>query len=202
MKRYQVVNFHLKKFKEICYSVSGVVYSNEDESEKGKAILRGNNIILETNELNFECIRIYIRDNFNISDNLKVQKNDILMSSTSSSKEHVGKVAFIENDMDYYFGGFMMVLRQKENNYNQKYFFAFLQSKLFRSYLYRNLGGTNINNLTFNMLAYLKVPFPPIEKQDEIAEHIQSIRIKIYSYKSETVAGRSNRGFGKGEKKN
>jgi restriction endonuclease S subunit len=180
--------YPFKKFKEICYSVSGVVYSNEDESEKGKAILRGNNITLETNELNFESIR-YIRDSFNISDNLKLQKNDILMSSASGSKEHVGKVVFIENDMDYYFGGFMMVLRQKENNYNQKYFFAFLQSKLFRSYLYRNLGGTNINNLTFNMLSHLKVPFPPIEKQDEIAEYIQSIRTKVKQLQEDAKEG-------------
>jgi restriction endonuclease S subunit len=82
-----------------------------------------------------------------------------------------------------------MVLRQKENNYNQKYFFAFLQSKLFRSYLYRNLGGTNINNLTFNMLSHLKVPFPPIGKQDEIAEHVQSIRTKVKQLQEDAKEG-------------
>ena len=178
--------YPFKKFKEICYAVSGVVYSSGDESEKGKAILRGNNITLETNEINYDSIR-YISDSFIIPDNLKLQKDDILMSSASGSKEHVGKVAFIEKDMDYYFGGFMTVLRRREKDYNQKYFFAFLQSKLFRSYLYRNLGGTNINNLNFNMLANLKIPFPPIEKQNEIAQHIQSIRTKAKQLKAEAV---------------
>ena len=187
-EKISAAQYSFRKFKEICYSVSGVVFSCDDESEKGKAILRGNNITLETNELNFDSIR-YIRDSLIISDNLKLQRNDILMSSASGSKEHVGKVAFIEYDMDYYFGGFMMVLRQKEKDYNQKYFFAFLQSNLFRSYLYRNLGGTNINNLNFKMLANLKIPFPPIEKQNDIAEHIKSIRVKAKQLQKDAREG-------------
>jgi len=48
-------------------------------------------------------------------------------------------------------------------------------------------GGTNINNLNFNMLANLKIPFPPNEKQNEIAQHIQSIRTKAKLLKAEAV---------------
>lgn len=105
-------NYPHKYFKDLCYSVSGVIYSSNDERSFGKTILRGNNISLNSNEINFESIR-YIREDFDIAEELKLKKNDILMSSASGSKEHVGKVAYIESDLDYYFGGFMMVLRKK-----------------------------------------------------------------------------------------
>jgi hypothetical protein len=39
------------------------------------------------------------------------------MCAASGSKELSGKVAFIEQDTDFYFGGFMMVLRSNENSF-------------------------------------------------------------------------------------
>lgn len=175
IKQIDECNYPTNKIQELVYSVSGVVYSSEDETTTGLAILRANNISLENNELNFESIR-YIKDDIQLSENLKLRQDDILMCSASGSKEHVGKVAFIENNMDYYFGGFMMVLRQKSKDSAPRFLFEFLQSTFFRMYLFRNLGGTNINNLNFNMLRRLQIPLPPLEKQNEIAQHIQSIR--------------------------
>ncbi len=168
-------NFRTVSLKDLCYYVSGVVYSGRDERNEGLAILRANNITLDTNQLNFNDIR-YIDNTIKISEKLLLKEKDILISSASGSKEHVGKVAYIEKDINYYFGGFMGVLRQLSNNYNQRYLFEYLQSKLFRLYLFKNLGGTNINNLNFNMISRLKVPLPPLEKQNEIAEHITQIR--------------------------
>ena len=185
-EKIENANFPFKKFKNLCYSLSGVIYSGNDERNTGKAILRGNNISLFNNELNFDSVR-YIRGDLALSNNLKLRKDDIFMSSASGSKEHVGKVAFIEEDLEYYFGGFMMVLRQKKNNYNQRYFFEFLQSSLFRMYLYKNLGGTNINNLNYNMLSNLKVPFPHMDKQTEIADYIQKIRNHAKQFQEEAI---------------
>ncbi|MBY7733708.1 restriction endonuclease subunit S [Francisella philomiragia] len=184
------------KLKELCYPTSGVVYSRNDETDIGKAILRANNITLETNELNFESIR-YVRESLNISDSLKLRKNDILMSSASGSKEHVGKVAYIYEDLDYYFGGFMTILRQKDNRYNQKFLFEYLQSKIFREYLFKNLGGTNINNLSFSAIANLEIPLPPLTpaqaktgeiSQQEIVEHISAIRAEAKKLQEEAIA--------------
>jgi restriction endonuclease S subunit len=167
--------FPYEYLKDLCFAVSGVVYSGKDQRSSGKKIIRANNITLATNELNYNDIR-YIREDIDLLDSLLLKKKDILMSSASGSKEHVGKVAYIEEDLDYYFGGFMNVLRKKQDNYNQKYLFEFLQSSIFRAYLYKNLGGTNINNLGFNMISHLKIPIPPKEKQTEIANHIADLR--------------------------
>ena len=182
----QIDNFKpmIEKLENLCYGVSGVVYSGKDERQEGKAILRANNITLETNELNFDDIR-YIDNTVDISKTLLLRNNDILMSSASGSKEHVGKVAYINKDLDYYFGGFMMVLRQKLYSYNHKYLFEFLASRIFREYLFKNLGGTNINNLSFNSISKMKIPLPEIEKQNDIVKHIQSIRDKAKQLQNE-----------------
>jgi restriction endonuclease S subunit len=168
--------FCLEKIGRICFDVRGVTYSNADESLEGKKILRANNIDLRTNTLKLTDIR-YIREDFEISDNQLLRKNDIFMCAASGSKEHSGKVAFIDEDMNFYFGGFMMVLRSHENVL-PKYLFEVLASSIFRKFLMKVLGGTNINNLNFSMFKNLQIPLPPLEKQTEIADHISALRLQ------------------------
>lgn len=170
-----------KKLKDLCYSVRGVTYTSEDEieDEDGIGILRANNIDLETNQLLLDDIR-YIRADFEISKDKLLYKNDILMSAASGSKEHVGKVAFIEQDLDFYFGGFMSVLRVKDDSVLPQYLFSFLQSIIYRTFLFRVLGGTNINNLNFNMIANFLLPVPnDISQQKAISEKVFEIRNNI-----------------------
>lgn len=166
--------FTLDKIANFCYVVRGVTYTASDEREVGKQILRANNINVKTNELDLSEIR-YIRNDIELSDEQTLVKNDILMCAASGSKEHAGKVAFITEDTDYYFGGFMMVLRTL-NNIIPKYFFEILASSIFRNLLDKILGGTNINNLNFSMIKSYKIPLPPLDVQKEIADYIQNIR--------------------------
>ncbi|MDO9214325.1 MAG: restriction endonuclease subunit S [Methylococcales bacterium] len=179
-------NFNLEEINNICFDVRGVTYSNSDETTEGKKILRANNIDLQTNELNLSDIR-YIREDFKISDNQLLRKNDIFMCAASGSKSHSGKVAFIEEDTDFYFGGFMMVLRSNENVL-PKYLFEILASSIFRKFLTKILGGTNINNLNFSMFRNYKIPLPPPEKQTEIANHISALRTQAKQLQQQAAA--------------
>lgn len=180
-----LVNFHssnlkIVPLKNLCYWVRGVTYSRSDEiqSNDGIAIIRANNITLDTNQINFDSVR-YIRKDFNIQEEQRLIKNDILISAASGSKEHVGKVAFIEDNLESYFGGFMAVIRIKHNEIEPKYLFYFLQSKLFREILFRVLGGTNINNLNFSMISNYPVPLPSKEFQLNLISYLDSIRNDI-----------------------
>ncbi|MBB6214540.1 type I restriction enzyme S subunit/type I restriction enzyme M protein [Anaerosolibacter carboniphilus] len=174
------------KLKNLCSMIRGVTYSSNDEifDNSGIGILRANNIDLYTNELDLNDVR-YIREDFNISETQKLKKDDILMSAASGSKEHVGKVAFIEDDLEYYFGGFMMVLRVYPNSINSKYLFSFLQSKVYRSFLFRVLGGTNINNLNFSTIRNFPIPVPDHIKQSSIVEKFDNIRTKSAKLRKE-----------------
>ena len=168
-------NFSKDVLKNICSYTSGVVYSSSDERNIGKTILRANNINLETNEVDLKDIK-YIDSNIELDDSMKLRSNDIFICTASGSKEHAGKVAFIEDDTDLYFGGFMGVLRVFNKNVHPRYLFEYLASCIFRTHLFRNLGGTNINNINFTMLSPLKIPLPPLPKQKEIASHIREVR--------------------------
>lgn len=171
--------FPTVKLRDICYPVRGVAYSRTDEVEfeSDVKILRANNIDLKTNDLVFTDVR-YLRDDFMPSSLQKLYENDILVSIASGSKEHVGKVAFVEKDLNYYFGGFMSVFRMKSDSINPKFLFYFLQSRIFRRVLFKNLGGTNINNLTFSMISGIDIPFPSDDKQTEIVEFLDDIKMR------------------------
>jgi restriction endonuclease S subunit len=162
--------YDLKKIDSLCFDVRGVTYTAADEAVEGKKILRANNINLRTNELDLSDIR-FIRADFEISSEQLLRKNDIFMCAASGSKEHSGKVAFIEQETDFYFGGFMMVLRSL-GGVVPRYLFEILASTIFRKFLMKILGGTNINNLNFSMFKSYKIPLPPLEVQEEIVAHI------------------------------
>ena len=168
--------FTLAKLGDICSAIRGVTYSNDDEVEEGLKILRANNITLATNELNLDDVR-NIKYDFPVSEEQQLKAGDILMSAASGSKEHVGKVAYIAEDTEYYFGSFMMVLRSNEK-INPQYLFEFLSSKIFRGLLFRILGGTNINNLNFSMIKDFEIPLPSLEIQKKIAETANKNREK------------------------
>lgn len=167
----------LVKLGYVCTAVRGVTYSSEDETEIGVKVLRANNITLATNEINLDDVR-NIRSDFPASDEQRLKAGDILMSAASGSKEHVGKVAYIPNDTDFYFGSFMMVLRADTTTINSQYLFEFLSSKVFRGLLFRILGGTNINNLNFSMIESFEIPLPPPSIQLEIAKTAQKNRAR------------------------
>ena len=58
---------------------------------------------------------IYLRENFDLPANSQLKKNDLFVS-TSNSLKHLGKVAYVDKDLDYFGGGFCTILRPKENN--------------------------------------------------------------------------------------
>jgi len=190
---YSEIEYLLKRSKypliflyEVCIAIRGVTYSANDEAKTGIGVLRGNNINFETNELDLSDIR-YLNRNTTLKQEQKLCQNDILMSAASGSKEHVGKVAFIEQNLEYFFGAFMMVLRVTDKKIDPYYLFVYLKSKLFRKLLMRILGGTNINNLNFNMIKKFQIPLPDIDFQETMVIEIKYRHKKIKQLQQEAI---------------
>lgn len=166
------------KIKDVCDFYRGLTYSKSDEVDfSGNAVLRATNIDLITNKLNLSEIR-YINDAVNISQDKKVQVNDVLICTASGSKSHLGKVAFIEEPLDMAFGGFMGVLRAKPN-INPKFLFAFLKSDIFLKYVFGLSDGANINNLKFSQFENLEFNLPSLSTQQKIVEKLDAILAEI-----------------------
>jgi type I restriction enzyme M protein len=150
----------------------GVVYSKKDEvSGDGFKILRANNISLDGN-LVLDDIKL-ISKGLKLKENQKLRAGDIFICVASGSKDHIGKVAFIKNDTDYYFGGFMGAIRTKNEIIDPLYIFYLLRDKKFNEYLRQVISGANINNINSGILSKYTIPLPPLEIQKEIVEQIE-----------------------------
>ena len=124
-----------KKLGEVASYYRGVTYNKKQEVSSdsgGTKILRANNITLDSNSLNFDDVK-EISSSVKIKDYQWLYANDILICAGSGSKEHVGKVAFIEKDIDYAYGGFMGKL-VSSNSIHPRFFFHVISSELFKKY--------------------------------------------------------------------
>ncbi|GAA8877755.1 restriction endonuclease subunit S [Helicobacter pylori] len=158
-----------RKLGDIGEYIRGVTYKKNQEInnlECGIRVLRANNITL-SNYLNFEDIKV-INKNVKIRKEQYLKKNDILICAGSGSSEHIGKVAFIDTDFDYVFGGFMGVIRIRE--INSRFVYHIFTSNIFKQYLEKSLNTTTINNLNANILQNFLIPIPPLEIQQEIVK--------------------------------
>ena len=166
-------SFPLIELGEVCELVRGVVFSKEDEvTEGGVQVLRANNINKDRYELDLYDIR-RVSPKVDFSDEKKLRKGDIFICLASGSKDHIGKVAFIKDDTEFYFGGFMGVIRVKPERIHAGYLLKQLTTGHFNDFLREQIAGANINNLSGGLLYRFKIPLPPLEVQKEIVAEIE-----------------------------
>lgn len=106
-----------------------------------------------------------------------LRKNDIFMCFSSGSLKHIGKVAFMDKDTEYYAGGFMGILR---THFNAKFVFYSIANDDFKQKLENSATGSNINNLS-NKINNLKIPLPPLKVQEKIINVIEKIEGEIHT---------------------
>lgn len=152
---------------DLCEFRRGLTYKKSDEVASSRnGVLRANNITVETGEINHDEIR-FIRDEIDIPDSKKVADDCLLVCTASGSKKHLGKIALIENESDYAFGGFMGLLVPSERAL-PKYLFWLTRSYLYADFIEGLSDGVNINNLKWSQLSQFAVPLPPLPEQERI----------------------------------
>jgi type I restriction enzyme S subunit len=165
------IDMKIVKLSEVCSFSRGLTYGKGDEVESSSnVVLRANNIDLSSNSLNFADLR-YIKDSITIKDEKIAKKGSIIICTASGSKSHVGKVALIDEDYGYAYGGFMGQLTPLDNCL-PKYLYFTLISRQFKDYLMTLNDGTNINNLKFADIEDYELPLPPLEIQSRIVEKL------------------------------
>lgn len=133
---------------------------------------------------------IFVDNTVSLSDDKKLKKGDIFICMSSGSKEHIGKVAYINEDTNYYAGGFMGIIRTNPQYCLSKFlYFYLLTSKRFREEIKLLTQGANINNIS-STINLVEIPLPSIEIQkqivdelDEYTEIINSAQKIINNYK-------------------
>ncbi len=156
-----------KTIGDVCEFQRGLTYAKGDEVDvSDNIVLRATNIDLATHLLIFDELK-YIDDKVVVPESKKVKKGSLMICMASGSKSHLGKVAFIDDDYGYAFGGFMGMLTPL-NGLLPKYLFHLMTSEDYKDFIGALSDGANINNLTFDKLKVFPVPVPPLAEQQRI----------------------------------
>lgn len=176
--------WEFKKLGAVADFCRGLTYKREDEVDSSdNCVLRSNNIDLESMSLNFEELK-YIRPDFVIPEDKKLKANSVFVCMSNGSKQHVGKVAYVNEDMNYAFGGFMGLIVPKPQ-VRGKYIYYVCRSSLFRHFLDQIGNGIGITNLRFSDLNEFSIPFPPLSEQQHIVEELDLLSSIIENKKAQ-----------------
>lgn len=103
-----------------------------------------------------------------------LRKGDILVCTSSGSKELVGKSALIIEDLQYSFGAFCKVIRTNNElapNYLSKYF----QSNKYKNIISKSSNGANINNLRAEDFDNLELEIIPYDSQLKVSNKLEKV---------------------------
>ena len=173
-----------KKLGEVADFYRGLTYGKQDEAiSSDVCVLRSNNIDMESMSLNFDEIK-YLSPDFVIPEDKKLKGNSIFICMSNGSKQHVGKVAFVENDMDYAFGGFMGLITPSKE-VSAKYVYYACRSPLYRVFLTSIGNGIGITNLKFTDLYNFSFPMPKLSHQQQIVSELDLLSGVIEKQKAQ-----------------
>lgn len=176
----------IKKVKLDCHiiQIRGVSYKPEDVCETlsndSVILLRANNI--KDGKINFDDV-VYV-NRLKVKSKQFLKRGDILICTSSGSKELVGKAAYITADYDVVFGAFCKVLRSID--INAKYLGHYFQSDYYKGQIMKSCQGANINNLRAEHFNELLIRLPLMaEEQKAIAEKLDKVVVLIEKRKKQ-----------------
>lgn len=159
--------WEIKRLEDAVEFQRGLTYSKKDEVDfSDNIVLRSNNIDLTKNELDFTELK-YINPAIEVQESKKVKKGSLLICTANGSKSHLGKVALIDDDYNYAFGGFMGQITPKQK-LDSKFLFYLMTSDKYKKFINELSDGANINNLKFSDLGQFEIPVPPLPEQQRI----------------------------------
>lgn len=174
-----------KKLGEVATFARGLTYSKKDEVEfSKKVVLRSNNIDLFSGKLDFSELK-YLNEGFEIPTDKRVKQGSLFICMSNGSKAHLGKVAYIDKDYNYAFGGFMGQITPS-NDVDGLYLHYVLSSPLYKEYIKSLSEGANINNLKFKDLSEFIIGYPSLSEQRSIVSRLDAAFAGIDALKANT----------------
>lgn len=153
--------------------IRGVSYKPSDLHDRlddySIPLLRANNI--QNGQVTFDNLIYVSKEKVRYQQYLK--KGDILICTSSGSKELVGKAAYIEQDLQMTFGAFCKVVRPIKGD--AKYISYFFQSPRYRKDISNLASGANINNIRNEHIENILLSFPPLDEQRRIAAVLDKV---------------------------
>lgn len=170
-------------------SVQEIIIRNEsgtwgreiEEGQPSYPVLRSTNMTLDM-KINYKNVA-YRNVERDVAKKYELNYGDIIISKSSGSKRHIGKVAIFENphkNKKYLFSNFTQRIRVNDKICRSKFLYYFLSSPNAQSYL-EKIHGTSSGLRNINMKLYVlqKLPLPPLHEQQKITEILSSVDKKL-----------------------
>ena len=141
--------------------IRGLTYDKDSESpdKTDVHVLTAGSIDKDRHVLMAEGVRfLYARPNRADAETKRPRAGDIVVCASSGSLNHVGKIASVDEDVDAYVGGFLLLLRPA-NSFMRIVLTQNLLSRRFRRYI-TSLKEQNITNLTLTKIRSFPVLVP------------------------------------------
>lgn len=164
--------------------VRGVTFSQADASgdafDSGVPVLRAGNI---QERLITEADLVWVDQKF-VSKEQYLQRNDIVVCTSSGSASLVGKSAILEQEFEGTWGAFNAVIRCNPDVLIPHYMAFWLSSAAFRAWKDRQVQGANIQNIKQSSLESIRLPLPTLPEQQRIVDVLQHADVVAKAKKS------------------
>ena len=163
-----------KKLKNVVSTpVSDGPHSTPKFVNQGIPFLSVDNLV--ENKIDFSDVRyISIDDHLIFSKKCKPIKGDVLLGKAAS----VGKVAFVETDIEFNIWSPIAMIRPSDTNYS-KYIFYCFQTEFISKQINRFTNSSSQGNIGMGDIGKIIIKLPIKLEQTKIANFLSSIDIKI-----------------------
>lgn len=153
-----------KKILDCCYFQNGFAFKSDLFKDSGEILLRITNI--SNNKINLEDIKyIDVKDYKEELDKYIVKNDDIVIAMSGAT---TGKIGINMTNKNLYLNQRVGRITPKDNELNNHYLYHYLLTKV--NYFYQLAGGGAQPNLSADSIKNTRIPIPPIEAQNKIAE--------------------------------
>lgn len=171
--------FSTEKIKKYCSFIPGYAFSSNDYIEHSDChLITIKNI--SKNTINLKDVTYLPNHFYETYNRYRILKGDLLIAMTGAT---IGKVGIYENDKKALLNQRNGIIKSDE--LNTYYLLNLLNTEIYQSIILKNSVGGAQPNISETDITKIRIPIPPLEKQNEIAEHIKSIRQKAKSLQEE-----------------
>ncbi|MEC2149685.1 restriction endonuclease subunit S [Bacillus velezensis] len=146
------------------------------KNDNNLLVLRGGNI--QDGTILNQGDNVYVSNEL-VKEEQRLQKNDVVIVSSTGSSKVIGKAASVINEfVGESFGAFLTTIRPSKK-IDSRYFGLYYQTANYRNVISSLAKGSNINNIKKEHLDSLSFPQPPLDEQKRIVEKVESLLGKV-----------------------
>ena len=185
LKREIPEGWEVGTLRDICKIIRGVSYDKKVISDmylkEFTPIFRANNI--DNGHINYDSL-VYVPNNL-INSSQIIRKNDVIMTMSSGSLNHLGKTYKSKTNMNCSYGAFCSKITPTDNY--RHYLSSFLSSRSFQIYIKNMCLGTNINNLNNDHIYSAPICIPNTSLLDSFNSIADTIFSEIGKNEQENI---------------